>query len=204
MIEVKKINRLTAINYLKEFREMDEVRVQKELNRLEMELVHSVVLKGEDGKVAKGMIFNKFKIGADMWLGAFDGNRMVGIQWHCVNWHENQYDNKELKDVFVGNLYADNEEVAKALDEKFKELLAGRFVVNYSFCFPEDDFGLDFRKSQGYTIWGSAKLQKTIFNEAGTLYYLKRLSNFSGGLTDEQQKEAKRAMLKKQLEELDA
>ena len=96
-----------------------------------------------------------------------------------------------------GNLYADDEEVAIALDNKFKELIEDKFEVNYSYSFPQDQFDLEFRKKLGYTVWASANIR------GGTLYYLKRLPGFKP-ISPEEEKAKKIAKLKKQLEELNA
>ena len=103
----------------------------------------------------------------------------------------------EKKDIMDGYLYADSEEVAIALDEKFKEIIKDTFVVNYSFSFVEDEFDLDFRKKLGYSVWANARIP------TGMLYYLKRLPNFKV-LSPEEEKQAKIDALKKQLEELNA
>tara|TARA_Y100001970_G_scaffold235639_1_gene294777 strand:- start:1037 stop:1630 length:594 start_codon:yes stop_codon:yes gene_type:complete len=196
MIEVREIDLLTAKAYLKEEKGFSDDRVQQELNRLTFELNSSVQLKDKEGHIVKGPIFEKYRIGAFSWLGAFDGNKFAGIHWHSKSWHANDYQS-ELKDILDGYCYADNEEVAIALDEKFKELIKDKFEVNYAFCFPEDQFNLDFRKKLGYTIWG------TVVLPTGKLHYLKRLPNFKV-LSPEEEKQAKIDALKKQLEELNA
>ena len=136
MIEVREIDLLIAKSYLKE-KGFDDNKITNELQRLELELNHSIQLKNKEGQVVKGPIFYKFKIGAIRWLGAFNGNRLVGIHYHSSNYHANDFQS-ELKDIMDGNLYADDEEVAIALDNKFKELIEDKFEVNYSYSFPQD------------------------------------------------------------------
>ena len=195
MIDVREIDLLIAKSYLKE-KGFDDNKITNELKRLELELNHSIQLKNKEGQVVKGPIFYKFKIGAIRWLGAFNGNRLVGIHYHSSNYHANDFQS-ELRDIMDGNLYADDEEVAIALDNKFKELIEDKFEVNYSYSFPQDQFDLEFRKKLGYTVWASANIR------GGTLYYLKRLPGFKP-ISPEEEKARKIAKLKKQLEELNA
>ena len=196
MIEVRQIDLLTAKSYLKEEKGFSENKINEELNRLTFELNSSVQLKSKDGQLVKGPIFEKYRIGAFYWLGAFNVNKFAGIHWHSKSWHANDFES-EKKDILDGYMYADSEEVALALDEKFKELIKDKFVVNYSFSFPEDQFNLDFRKKLGYSVWASVMLPK------GKLHYLKRLPDFKV-LSPEEEKQAKIEALKKQLEELNA
>jgi hypothetical protein len=196
MIEVRQIDLLTAKAYLKEEKGFSDEKINQELNRLTYELNSSVQLKDKEGHIVKGPIFEKYRIGAVYWLGAFNGNKFAGIHWHSTSWHANDFES-EKKDILDGYLYADSEEVAIALDEKFKEIIKDKFVVNYSFSFVEDEFDLDFRKKLGYSVWASARIP------TGILYYLKRLPNFKV-LSPEEEKQAKIDALKKQLEELNA
>jgi len=196
MIEVREIDLLLAKSYLKDEKGFTEEKITKELNRLQFELNTSVLLKNKDGSQSAGKIFEKFRIGTFRWLGAFDGNKFAGIHWHSQNWHANDFES-EKKDIMDGNLYADDEEVAIALDNKFKELIEDKFEVNYSYSFPQDQFDLEFRKKLGYTVWASANIR------GGTLYYLKRLPGFKP-ISPEEEKAKKIAKLKKQLEELNA
>ena len=196
MIEVRQIDLLTAKAYLKEEKGFSEEKINQELNRLTYELNSSVQLKSKEGLIVKGPIFEKYRIGASQWLGAFNGNKFAGIHWHSKSWHGNDFES-EKKDIMDGYLYADSEEVAIALDEKFKEIIKDTFVVNYSFSFVEDEFDLDFRKKLGYSVWANARIP------TGMLYYLKRLPNFKV-LSPEEEKQAKIDALKKQLEELNA
>ena len=196
MIEVREIDLLLAKSYLKDEKGFSDAKVQQELNRLQFELNTSLLLKNKDGSQSTGKIFEKFRIGAFRWLGAFDGNKFAGIHWHSQNWHANNFES-EKKDIMDGNLHADNEEVAIALDNKFKELIKDKFVVNYAYCFPQDQFNLDFRKKLGYVVWAQSNI------DGGILHFLKRLPN-SKVLSPEEEKQAKIDKLKKQLEELNA
>ena len=195
MIDVREIDLLIAKSYLKE-KGFDDNKITNELQRLELELNHSIQLKNKEGQVVKGPIFYKFKIGAIRWLGAFNGNRLVGIHYHSSNYHANDFQS-ELKDIMDGNLYADDEEVAIALDNKFKEIIEDKFEVNYSYSFPQDQFDLEFRKKLGYSVWASTNTPK------GNLYFIKRLPGFKV-VSPEEEKAKKIAALKKQLEELNA
>ena len=196
MIEVREIDLLLAKSYLKDEKGFTEEKITKELNRLQFELNTSVLLKNKDGSQSAGKIFEKFRIGSFHWLGAFDGNKFAGIHWHSQNWHANDFES-EKKDIMDGNLHADNEEVAIALDNKFKEIIKDKFVVNYAYCFPQDQFNLDFRKKLGYVVWAQSNI------DGGILYFLKRLPN-TKVLSPEEEKQAKIDKLKKQLEELNA
>ena len=90
MIEVREIDLLIAKSYLKE-KGFDDNKITNELQRLELELNHSIQLKNKEGQVVQGPILYKFKIGAIRWLGAFNGNRLVGIHYHSSNYHAKDF-----------------------------------------------------------------------------------------------------------------
>ena len=65
-------------------------------------------------------------------MGAFDGEKLVGIHWHSIAYTGND-EQSDLKDVFDGQLYADNEDIAREIYKEFDRLIKGKYVVNYSF-----------------------------------------------------------------------
>lgn len=198
MIEVRQIEEETAKSYLKTERGFDEIKIQKVLDKLRIELYGSVLLKDEK-TIVKGPIFEKFTKGVHKWLGAFDGNQFVGIHWHSISWHGNNDQNTFEQDIFDGLMFSESEEITIALDKKFREMIKDNFVVNYSFCFPDDEFSLDLRKTLGYTVWAAAKYPKPNSNSA--IYYLKRLSG-SETMSVEEIKKRQIEKLKKELEAL--
>ena len=207
MIEVRKITENTARGYLKKTKSFSEPQINNELIILKQELETTVLLKGQ-GISIKGPIFKKFvSVGTNYWLGAFDGEKLVGIHWHSIGYTGND-EQSDLKDVFDGQLYADNEDIAREIYKEFDRLIKGKYVVNYSFSFPEDNFDLNFRKSLGYTVWATIdwKNKGPQIRKPGVLHFLKRVDEEGKKvkISDEELKQRKIADLKKQLEELNA
>lgn len=207
MIEIKKIVTEEAIDYLKQSKDLTETQVNEELLVLKIELEGSVFLKGQ-GVAIKGAIFKKFvSVGTNHWLGAFDGEKLVGIHWHSIAYTGND-EQSDKQDVFDGQLYADNEDIARELHKEFDRLIKNKFVVNYSFSFPGDNFDLNFRKSLGYTVWATIdwKNKGPQVRKPGVLHFLKRVDEEGEKIkiSDEEKKQLKIADLKRQLEELNA
>ena len=206
MIEIKKITENTARGYLKETRGFSESQTNDELLVLKIELEGSVLLKGQ-GVSIKGAIFKKFMRGAEQWLGAFDEEKLVGIHWHSFAFTGNK-EQSDSKDVFDGQLYADNEDIARELHKEFDRLTKNKFVVNYSFSFPGDNFDLNFKKSLGYSVWATIdwKNKGIQVRKPGVLHFIKRVDEEGAKKTisDKELKQLKIADLKRQLEELNA
>ena len=208
MIEIKKITEAAARGYLKETRGFSEGKANEELLLLKQELETTVLLKGQ-GTSIKGAIFKKFvSEGTNHWLGAFDGEKLVGIHWHSIAYTGNN-EQSDSKDIFDGQLYADNEDIARELHKEFDRLIKGKYIVNYSFSFPEDNFDLNFRKSLGYNVWATIdwKNKGPEVRKPGVLHFLKRVSEEGEKIkisSDEELKQLKIADLKRQLEELNA
>ncbi|MBC8295356.1 MAG: hypothetical protein H8E55_06115 [Pelagibacterales bacterium] len=207
MIEIKKIQDIDAFNYIKTVKGFNETQANDELLFFKVELETTVFLKGK-GTSIKGAIFKKFvSEGTNHWLGAFDGEKLVGIHWHSIAYTGNN-EQSDLKDVFDGQLYADNEDIARELHKEFDRLIKGKYVVNYSFSFPGDDFDLNFRKSLGYIVWATIdwKAKGKKLRTPGTLHFLKRVDEQGekNKISKEEIRQMKIADLKKQLEELNA
>ena len=207
MIEIRKIVTSEAYSYLINAKGLTEMQANDDLLLLKIELETTVLLKGQ-GISIKGPIFKKFvSIGTNYWLGAFDGEKLVGIYWHSIA-HTGNEEQSNLQDVFDGQLYADNEDIARELHKEFDRLIKGKYVVNYSFSFPEDNFDLNFRKSLGYTVWATIdwKAKGKKLRTPGTLHFLKRVNKQSekNVVSKEELKKMKIADLKRQLEELNA
>jgi|TARA_B110000914_G_scaffold99231_1_gene87374 hypothetical protein len=205
MIEVREIDLETANSYLKQ-EGLNESEANLKFNRLNSELYNSVKLKGATTSI-KGPIFEKFMPiygGKTTWLGAFDGNKFAGIHWHSIT-HTGSDEISGSKDVFDGNLFADNVENARALHEEFDRRIKDKYIVNYAFSFPDEVFDLDYRKSLGYKVWATSEIKNINTNKKEPLYFLKRLSGLAPKVTTEDElKKIKIALLKKQLEELGA
>ena len=208
MIEIKKIKDIDAFNYIKTVKGFTETQANDELLFFNVELETTVFLKGK-GVSIKGKIFSKFlsSFGLTKWLGAFDGEKLVGIHWHSIAYTGNE-EQSDLKDVFDGQLYADNEDIARELHKEFNRQVKGKFVVNYSFSFPGDDFDLNFMKSLGYTVWATIdwKNKGPQIRKPGVLHFLKRVDEEGekNKMSAEELKQLKIADLKRQLEELNA
>lgn len=206
MVEIKKITVATAIDYVRKTKSFSEEQANDELLVLKIELEGSVLLKGQ-GVTIRGAIFKKFMRGAEQWLGAFDGEKLVGIHWHSFAYTGNE-EQSDLKDVFDGQLYADNEDIARELHKEFNRQVKGKFVVNYSFSFPGDDFDLNFMKSLGYNVWATInwKAKGKQIRKPGVLHFIKRVDEEGekNKISDEELKQLKIADLKRQLEELNA
>jgi len=207
MIEVREITNSDAYSYLKKSKGFSEGKANEELLLLKIELETTVLLKGQ-GTSIKGSIFKKFvSEGTHHWLGAFDGEKLVGIHWHSIV-HTGNEEYSKLNDIFDGQLYADNEDIARELHKEFDRLTKNKFVVNYSFSFPEDNFDLNFRKSLGYAVWATIdwNCKGTQVRKPGVLHFLKRVDEEGAKKTisDEKLKQLKIAELKRQLEELNA
>lgn len=206
MIEIKNITEDTARGYLKKTKSFSELKTNNELILLKQELETTVLLKGQ-GISIKGPIFKKFvSEGTNHWLGAFDAEKLVGIHWHSIAYTGNE-EQSNLQDVFDGQLYADNEDIARELHKEFDRLIKGKYVVNYSFSFPEDNFDLNFRKSLGYNVWATIdwKNKGPQVRKPGVLHFLKRVNEKGEKISsDEELKQLKIADLKRQLEELNA
>jgi|TARA_B110001452_G_scaffold246746_1_gene232287 hypothetical protein len=207
MVEIRKITENTARGYLRKTKGFSETRTNNELIILKQELETTVLLKGQ-GVSIKGPIFKKFvSVGTNHWLGAFDGEKLVGIHWHSIAYTGND-EQSDSKDIFDGQLYADNEDIARELYKEFDRLIKNKFVVNYSFSFPEDNFDLNFRKSLGYTVWATIdwKNKGPQVRKPGVLHFLKRVDEEGEKIkiSDEEKKQLKIADLKRQLEELNA
>ena len=207
MVEIKKITEAAVRGYLRETRGFSELKTNNELILLKQELETTVLLKGQ-GISIKGPIFKKFvSVGINHWLGAFDGEKLVGIHWHSIAYTGNEK-LSNLQDVFDGQLYADNEDIARELHKEFDRLIKGKYVVNYSFSFPEDNFDLNFRKSLGYSVWATIdwKAKGKQIRKPSVLHFLKRVDEEGEKIkiSDEEKKQLKIADLKRQLEELNA
>ena len=207
MIEVRKIKNPDAYSYLKKSKGFSETKANEELLLFKIELETTVLLKGQ-GTSIKGAIFKKFvSEGTHHWLGAFDGEKLVGIHWHSIAYTGND-EQSDSKDIFDGQLYADNEDIARELHKEFDRLIKGKYIVNYSFSFPEDNFDLNFRKSLGYTVWATIdwKNKGPQVRKPGVLHFLKRVDEEGAKKTisDKELKQLKIADLKRQLEELNA
>ena len=208
MIEIKKIQDIDAFNYIKTVKGFTETQANDELLFFKVELETTVFLKGK-GVSIKGPIFSKFLSGSGItkWLGAFDGEKLVGIHWHSIAYTGND-EQSNSKDVFDGQLYANNEDIAREIYKEFDRLIKGKYVVNYSFSFPEDNFDLNFRKSLGYTVWATIdwKNKGPQIRKPGVLHFLKRVDEEGEKvkISDEELKQRKIADLKRQLEELNA
>jgi len=198
MIDVRQIDLELARSFLKTERGYSEDEISRLMEKTTTELRGSVFLKDEEITV-KGPIFEKFSKGINVWLGAFDGNQFVGIHWHAISWHADSDKNFDEHDIFDGMMFAESEEAARALDKKFLDINKNNFVVNYSFCFPDDEWKLDFRKTLGYTSWAAAKYP--IKKGYGTLHYLKRLSG-TERLSEKELRQKQIERLKKELEDL--
>ena len=94
------------------------------------------------------------------------------------------------------------------MPEEFNRQVKGKFVVNYSFSFPGDDFDLNFMKSLGYTVWATIdwKNKGPQIRKPGVLHFLKRVDEQGekNKMSAEELKQLKIADLKRQLEELNA
>ena len=207
MIEIKNITEDTARGYLKKTKSFSELKTNNELILLKQELETTVLLKGQ-GISIKGPIFKKFvSEGTNHWLGAFDAEKLVGIHWHSFAFTGND-DFSKFNDIFDGQLYADNEDIARQLHKEFDRLTEGKYIVNYSFSFPGDNFDLEFKKSLGYTVWATIdwKAKGKKLRTPGTLHFLKRVNKQSekNVVSKEELKKMKIADLKRQLEELNA
>ena len=206
MIEIKKITDQEAFNYLINAKGLTEMQANDDLLLLKIELETTVLLKGQ-GISIKGPIFSKFVRGITQWLGAFDGEKLVGIHWHSFAFTGND-DFSKFNDIFDGQLYADNEDIARQLHKEFDRLTEGKYIVNYSFSFPGDNFDLEFKKSLGYTVWATIdwKAKGKKLRTPGTLHFLKRVNKQSekNVVSKEELKKMKIADLKRQLEELNA
>lgn len=207
MVEIRKITENTARGYLKKTKGFSELQINNELIILKQELETTVLLKGQ-GISIKGPIFKKFvSVGTNYWLGAFDGEKLVGIHWHSIAYTGND-EQSNSKDVFDGQLYADNEDIARELHKEFNRQVKGKFVVNYSFSFPGDDFDLNFMKSLGYNVWATInwKAKGKQIRKPGVLHFIKRVDEEGekNKISDEELKQLKIADLKRQLEELNA
>ena len=206
MIEIKKIVTAEALDYLKQSKDLTETQVNDELLVLKIELEGTVFLKGQ-GVAIKGAIFKKFMRGTEQWLGAFDKEKLVGIHWHSFAYTGNK-ELSDKQDVFDGQLYADNEDIARELHKEFVRLAKNKWVVNYSFSFPGDNFDLNFKKSLGYSVWATIdwKNKGKQIRKPGVLHFLKRVDEEGEKIkiSDEEKKQLKIADLKRQLEELNA
>ena len=206
MIEIKKIVTAEALDYLKQSKGLNETQANDELLVLNIELEGSVLLKGQ-GVSIRGAIFKKFMRGAEQWLGAFDEEKLVGIHWHSFAFTGNK-EQSNLQDVFDGQLYADNEDIARELHKEFVRLAKNKWVVNYSFSFPGDNFDLNFKKSLGYSVWATIdwKNKGKQIRKPGVLHFIKRIDEEGekNKISDEELKQLKIADLKRQLEELNA
>ena len=206
MIEIKKIVTAEALDYLKQSKGLNETQANDELLVLNIELEGSVLLKGQ-GVSIRGAIFKKFMRGAEQWLGAFDEEKLVGIHWHSFAFTGNK-EQSNLQDVFDGQLYADNEDIARELHKEFVRLAKNKWVVNYSFSFPGDNFDLNFKKSLGYSVWATIdwKNKGKQIRKPGVLHFIKRVDEEGEKkkISDKELKQLKIADLKRQLEELNA
>jgi len=206
MVKIRKIVTSEAYSYLKNAKGLNEEQSNDELLVLKIELEGSVLLKGQ-GATIRGAIFKKFMRAAEQWLGAFDEEKLVGIHWHSFAFTGND-ERSNLQDVFDGQLYADNEDIARELHKEFNRQVKGKFVVNYSFSFPGDDFDLNFMKSLGYNVWATInwKAKGKQIRKPGVLHFLKRVDEEGekNKISDEELKQLKIADLKRQLEELNA
>ena len=206
MIEIKKIVTAEALDYLKQSKGLNETQANDELLVLNIELEGSVLLKGQ-GVSIRGAIFKKFMRGVEQWLGAFDEEKLVGIHWHAFAFTGNE-EQSDKQDVFDGQLYADNEDIARELHKEFVRLAKNKWVVNYSFSFPGDNFDLNFKKSLGYSVWATIdwKNKGKQIRKPGVLHFIKRVDEEGekNKISDEELKQLKIADLKRQLEELNA